>query len=61
LNLNCDRTISVSIVASDKAADAAGRRRTASQKKFRKAQVSSASAVANNPYSVWKMLSSAAT
>ena len=44
----------------DSAAATAGRRSTMSQKKLRKAQVSSASVVANGPYSVRQTASSAA-
>ena len=58
--LKRESTMMLTIITSDSAAAAAGRRSSMSQKKLRKAQVSSASVVANGPYSVRQTASSAA-
>src|SRR5262245_6986544 len=58
--LKRESKIMLTIISSDSAAATAGRRSRMSQKKLRKAQVSSASVVANGPYSVRQTASSAA-
>ena len=58
--LNCDSRMSVVIIASDMSAAAAGRRNSASQKKFNRLQASRKVALLSRSASVATMMTSAA-